>query len=111
MFFAQTLRYSKASAAKDHGKKSRSKLATSFCGIVHCTYTWHADYILKLGTRVCSVLGLFYLSNLELNHVVFNTYFMKQPDLYYFKTIKITSQAGQILCGGYEPQASTLCEL
>ena len=36
---------------------------------------------------------------------------MKQPDLYYFETIKVMSQASQILYGGYEPQASILCEL
>ena len=36
---------------------------------------------------------------------------MKQPDLYYFETIKMTSQApSQILYGEYEPQASVLCE-
>ena len=31
---------------------------------------------------------------------IFNTYSMKQPDLYYFETIKMTLQ-GQILYGGY----------
>ena len=38
---------------------------------------------------------------------------MKQPDLYYFETIKLTSQlkSSQILYGEYEPPASTLCEL
>ena len=36
---------------------------------------------------------------------------MKQPDLYYFKIIKMTSQAWKILHGEYEPQASILCEL
>ena len=32
---------------------------------------------------------------------------MKQADLYYFETIKMTSQA----YGEYEPQVSILCEL
>ena len=36
---------------------------------------------------------------------------MKQTDLYYFETIKVTSQASKILYGEYEPQASILCEL
>ena len=36
---------------------------------------------------------------------------MKQPDLYYFETIKMTLQPSQILYGEYEPQASILCEL
>ena len=36
---------------------------------------------------------------------------MKQPDLYYFETIKMTSQASQILYQEYELQASILCEL
>ena len=35
---------------------------------------------------------------------------MKQPDLYYSETIKMTSQAYSILYGEYEPQASILCE-
>ena len=35
-----------------------------------------------------------------------NNYSMKQPDLYYFETIKMTSQ---ILYGEYKPQASILC--
>ena len=35
---------------------------------------------------------------------MFKTYSMKQPDLYHFKAIKMTSQAGQILYGEYEPQ-------
>ena len=35
---------------------------------------------------------------------------MKQPDPYYFKTIKMTSQASEILYGGYELQASILCK-
>ena len=42
---------------------------------------------------------------------VFGTYSMKQPELYHFVTIKMTSQAYQILYGEYEPQASILCEL
>ena len=43
---------------------------------------------------------------------IINSYSMKQPDLYYFETIKMTSQAySQILCGEYELQASILCEL
>ena len=36
---------------------------------------------------------------------------MKQPDLYYFETIKMTSEPSQILYVEYEPQASILCEL
>ena len=39
---------------------------------------------------------------------LFNTYSLKQPDLYYFETRKMTSQASH---GEYEPQASILCEL
>ena len=43
---------------------------------------------------------------------VINTYSMKQSDLYYFETIKMTSQAlSHILYGEYEPQAGILCEL
>ena len=37
---------------------------------------------------------------------LFNIYSIKQPDLYYFETIKMTS-----LYEEYEPQASILCEL
>ena len=40
-----------------------------------------------------------------------NTYSMKQPDLYYFETIKRRHKPSQILYGEYEPQASILCEL
>ena len=36
---------------------------------------------------------------------------MKQPDLYHFETIKMTSQPSQILYREYELQASILCEL
>ena len=43
--------------------------------------------------------------------VMINTYSMKQPDLYYFEAIKMTSQAWSDLYGEYEPQASILCEL
>ena len=41
----------------------------------------------------------------------FNTYSMKQPDLYYFETMKWRHKPCQILDGEYEPQASILCEL
>ena len=36
---------------------------------------------------------------------------MKQPDLYYFETIKRRHKPSQILYGEYDPQASILCEL
>ena len=36
---------------------------------------------------------------------------MKQPDLYYFETIKWRHKPSQILYGEYEPHASILCEL
>ena len=57
----------------------------------------------------CSLL----LLSLEalLVHSLLNTYSMKQPDLYYFETIKSCHKSSQILCGEYEPQASILCEL
>ena len=42
---------------------------------------------------------------------IFNAYSMKQTDLFYFETIKMTSQASQILYGEYDLQASILCEL
>ena len=36
---------------------------------------------------------------------------MKQPDVYYFETIKMMSKPSKILHGECEPQASILCEL
>ena len=42
---------------------------------------------------------------------LFNTYSMKQPDLYYFEAIKMTSQAYQILYGEYEYSLWTLTRL
>ena len=36
MFWTSPLRYSKVRAIKDHGKKFRSSLASSFSGSVHC---------------------------------------------------------------------------
>ena len=46
------------------------------------------------------------ISRVKLISTILNTYAMKQPDLYYFETIKMTS-----LYGEYEPQAGILCEL
>ena len=58
-----------------------------------------------------SVFPYIFVQGLFSNRLVY-TYSMKQPDLYYFETIKMTSEAaGQILYGEYEPQASILCEL
>ena len=39
------------------------------------------------------IMGKTYTSTLHFLKIVFNTYSMKQPDLYYFETIKMTSQA------------------
>ena len=36
IFWFKTLRDSKVRAAKDHGKKFRSRIVSSFSGIVHC---------------------------------------------------------------------------
>ena len=55
------------------------------------------------------IFGLL-LGKIGLN-LLFNTYSMKQFDLYYFEIIKMTSQAESILYGEYEPQASILCEI
>ena len=40
-----------------------------------------------------------------------NTTSMKQPDLYYFETIKWRHKPSQILYEEYESQVTTLCEL
>ena len=55
------------------------------------------------GTSQISEIG-------DLVSVLLNTYSMKQADLYYVETIKMTSQAFS-LYGEYEPQASNLYEL
>ena len=51
MNFSFMSRDKKARAAKDHGKKFKSKLPASFSIIIHCNYTVHVNRTVPLVLR------------------------------------------------------------